>query len=149
MHSRQRRPLSQAFPEVRAAVAAQLPGDSIVDGEICIWGPGDRLSFDLLQQRLAAGPNRIAAAAAAYPASFLVFDLLALRGVDLRGRPYTERRTALEELAAGWSPPLQLTPVTDSIETAREWMAMYRAAGVEGLVCKGANSRYTPGSRGW
>ncbi len=73
----------------------------------------------------------------------------ALRGVDLRGRPYTERRAALEELARDWAPPLQLTPATDSIETAREWMTLYRPAGVEGLVCKGATTRYVPGVRGW
>ena len=149
MHSRQRRSLSQAFPEVLTAVAAQLPAGTIIDGEICIWGPGDRLSFDLLQQRLAGGPGKIAAAVAAHPATFLAFDLLALRGEDLRGRPYTERRAALEQLARGWTPPLQLTPVTDSIDTAREWMSRYRAAGVEGLVCKGATTRYTPGLRGW
>ena len=149
VHSRQRRSLSQGFPEIVAAAAARLPADTVADGEICIWGPGDRLSFDLLQQRLAASPAKVAAAVATHPATFLAFDLLALRGVDLRGRPYTERRAALEELARDWAAPLQLTPVTDSIQTAREWIDLYRASGVEGLVCKGATSRYTPGIRGW
>lgn len=45
-------------------------------------------------------------------------------------------------------PPLQLTPVTDDIDEAREWFEVLPGAtGVEGLVVKGASNRYTPGRR--
>ncbi|MEU4292787.1 hypothetical protein AB0E63_31570 [Kribbella sp. NPDC026596] len=45
-------------------------------------------------------------------------------------------------------PPLQLTPVTADPEEAREWFEVLPAAmGVEGLVVKGAATRYTPGRR--
>ena len=58
------------------------------------------------------------------------------------------RRQRLEQLATSWLPPLQLTPVTADIDEAREWFAVLPAAmGVEGLVAKGAASRYTPGRR--
>jgi ATP-dependent DNA ligase len=55
-----------------------------INGELACWA-GDRLSFDLLQQRLAAGPARAHALAAPHPASYVVFDLLAASSVDLRG----------------------------------------------------------------
>ena len=73
----------------------------MVDGEIVIAGP-DGLDFDLLQLRLHPAASRVAKLAAATPASFVAFDLLALGDRDLRDAPLRERRALLEEaLAAG------------------------------------------------
>jgi ATP-dependent DNA ligase len=60
--------------------------------------------------RRAAGPatvrpGRVRDLAAAAPAAFVVFDLLADRGTDLRGHPYIERRAALETLLGRGLPP--------------------------------------------
>ena len=82
------------FPEIAAAARTMLPPNSVCDGELVAWA-GDRLSFDLLQQRLAAGPARARALAAEHPASYVVFDLLAADGVDLRGRRFDDRRAAV------------------------------------------------------
>jgi hypothetical protein len=47
-------------------------------------------------------------------------------------------------------PPLQLSPVTRDVDEGREWLGMLPAAmGVEGLVVKGATTRYAPGRRDW
>jgi ATP dependent DNA ligase domain len=101
-----------------------------------------------LQQRLVTSPTRAHAKAAELPASFAAFDLLAAGGVDLRTQRWTVRRQRLEQLARDWVPPLQLTPVTADIDEAREWFEVLPAAmGVEGLVVKGAATRYTPGRR--
>ena len=117
------------------------------DGEVVSWA-GERLSFDLLQQRLAAGPARARVLAAEHPASYVVFDLLAANSVDLRGRRFDDRRAALEALTT-WSPPMQLSPITDDFDTARSWLVDYAGAGIEGLVAKGASTVYRPGFRGW
>jgi ATP-dependent DNA ligase len=47
--------------------------------------------------------------------------------------------------------PLQLalSPQTSSIEQAREWLETWPAAGVEGVVIKGAAEPYRSGKRGW
>jgi len=37
--------------------------------------------------------------------------------------------------------------MTDDVEVATRWMADYRSAGLEGLVAKGAGTRYVPGQR--
>jgi ATP-dependent DNA ligase len=146
--SKQGRDLTDRFPDVAAAALAQVPPGCVVDGEVVIWN-GDRLDFGLLQRRMVTAAGRIAAQVTAAPASYVAFDLLAAGGDDLRGRTYTRRRAALEELAARWAPPMQLSPVTADPVEARQWFDDFRPAGVEGLVVKGAATRYAPGRRDW
>ena len=139
--SRNRNNLSNRFPEIVTAGTQQINEGTVLDGEICIWN-GSRLDFDLLQRRLAGGDARIARQAQEHPASYMVFDLLALDGEDLRNRPWRERRAALEELAVSWSPPLQLSPTTNDVQVATAWKSGYARAGIEGLVVKGASTLY-------
>lgn len=108
------------------------------------------MSFDLLQARMARrhGPA-ILKAARDNPASYVAFDLLALNGNDLRGQPLHRRRRQLERIAAKWSPPLELCPATTDRNEAMGWFEDYRVAGIEGLVAKAADGRYSPGSRDW
>ncbi|MCV2491174.1 ATP-dependent DNA ligase [Geodermatophilus sp. YIM 151500] len=146
--SKQGRDLTDRFQDVATAAIAQLPPGSVVDGEVVVWN-GDRLDFGLLQQRMVANPRRLGPQMTAHPASFVAFDLLAAGGVDLRGEKLRERRAALEDLAARWAPPLQLSPVTADPAEARRWFDDWRVAGVEGLVAKGAATPYRPGRREW
>ncbi|TDO27351.1 hypothetical protein EV643_1636 [Kribbella sp. VKM Ac-2527] len=91
-----------------------------------------RLSFDALQRRLVTAPSKARALVAAAPASYVAFDLLAIGGVDLRTQRWTVRRGRLEQLAARWALPLQLSPVTADIEEAREWFdVLPEAIGIE------------------
>jgi ATP-dependent DNA ligase len=146
--SKQGRDLTDRFPDVVAAAVAQVPAGTVLDGEVVIWN-GSRLDFGLLQQRMVTPAGRIAALAAAHPASYVAFDLLAAGGTDLRAWTLTRRRAALTDLAARWAPPLQLSPATTDPAEARTWFHDYRPAGVEGLVAKGAGTRYAPGRREW
>jgi ATP-dependent DNA ligase len=111
--------------------------------------PGDRRQHPpyLLQQRLAGGQAKAAAHAREWPASFVVFDLLADRGENLRGLLFLQRRARLEAMT--WAAPFTLSPITDDEQQARAWMEQYRPAGVEGLVAKSATGRYEPGARRW
>ncbi|MCA0146977.1 ATP-dependent DNA ligase [Blastococcus sp. LR1] len=146
--SKQGRDLTDRFPDVAAAALAQVPAGAVVDGEVVIWN-GERLDFGLLQRRMVTAAGRIAAQVSAAPASYVAFDLLAAGGEDLRGRAFTRRRAALEELAGRWAPPMQLSPVTADPAEAEQWFTDFRPAGVEGLVVKGASTRYAPGRRDW
>ncbi|RBY93674.1 ATP-dependent DNA ligase [Blastococcus sp. TF02-8] len=146
--SKQGRDLTDRFPDVAAAALAQIPAGSVVDGEVVIWN-GERLDFGLLQRRMVSAPGRIAAQVGAAPASYVAFDLLAAGGEDLRGRTFTRRRAALEDLAGRWAPPMQLSPMTADLAEAEQWFADFRPAGIEGLVVKGAATRYAPGRRDW
>jgi ATP-dependent DNA ligase len=76
------------------------------------------------------------------PASYMVFDLLAVDGVDFAASAVAERRAVLDTVAAGCRPPLQVLPFTDDPAIAAEWFADYPAAtGVEGLSRKGPARR--------
>ncbi|TCN35606.1 ATP dependent DNA ligase-like protein [Kribbella orskensis] len=82
------------------------------------------------------------------PASLVVFDVLAVGSVDVRPMRGTARRQCLESLARNW-PPLQLPPVTSDVDEGKEWLEVFKLSGVEGLVVKGASTRYQPGRRDW
>jgi len=140
--------LTDRFPDIAAAATAQLPPGTVLDGEVVIWD-GARLSFDLLQARMATTAARAGRLARAHPASYVAFDVLAHDGADQRRRTWSARRQILESLAAQWLPPMQLSPVTSDPEQAQGWMRDLRPAGVEGLVVKGARTRYAPGRRDW
>jgi ATP-dependent DNA ligase len=146
--SKQGRDLTDRFPDVVAAARAQVPAGTVLDGEVVIWN-GSRLDFGLLQRRMITAPGRIGPVAAAHPASYVAFDLLAAGGTDLRGQRLSRRRARLEELAERWAPPMQLSPSTTDPAEARRWFEDFRPAGVEGLVAKGAGTRYAPGRREW
>jgi ATP-dependent DNA ligase len=146
--SKQGRDLTDRFPDVVAAARAQVPGGTVLDGEVVIWN-GSRLDFGLLQERMVSSVGRIPSLVAAHPASYVAFDLLAAGGDDVRSQRLSRRRAALEELAAPWKPPMQLSPATTDLAEARRWFEDFRPAGVEGLVAKGVGSRYAPGRREW
>jgi ATP-dependent DNA ligase len=147
VQSRRGADLTDAFPDIAAAAAAQLDGGTVVDGELVIWTEG-RPDFPSLQRRLAR--RRTAGAlSGSEPAHLLMFDVLAIRGLDQRPRPLKTRRVLLERLST--APPLQLVPGTRDPDEAAEWLEDYGRAdvGVEGLVIKGLATPYVGGQRGW
>jgi ATP-dependent DNA ligase len=146
--SKQGRDLTDRFPDIAAAALAQVPAGTVLDGEVVVWN-GTRLDFGLLQQRMVSAVSRIGPLVAAHPASYVAFDLLASGGEDVRDQRLTRRRGALEQVASRWAPPMQLSPSTSDPDEARRWFDDFRPAGVEGLVAKGANTKYAPGRREW
>ena len=146
--SRTGKPLNRYFPEVVEVLREQLPERCVVDGEIILVRPGEsRLDFDALSNRLHPAASRVQMLARETPASFVAFDLLALGDASLLDAPYTRRRALLEQELAGAAPPLHLTPVTTDPETALRWFAVFEGAGLDGLVCKPGDTRYSPGKR--
>ena len=144
--SRKERPMTRYFPEVAAAVRASLPERCVVDGEIVV--PGEKgLDFWALQQRLHPAASRVNMLAEATPAHFVGFDLLALGDDDYTGRPFHERRAALERALAGTAPPIHLTPITRDRELARRWFDLFEGAGLDGLIAKRADDTYQPDKR--
>ncbi|MCB1298394.1 MAG: ATP-dependent DNA ligase [Microthrixaceae bacterium] len=146
--SRQGKNLTRAFPELVAAATEQLPDGVIVDGEAVIWSES-RLDFDALLRRINVGRSRAEMLARAQPAAFAAFDLLAVDGRDIRGLQLRDRRVLLEELARIWAPPLNLSPVTQDQAEAAEWFQTLTAAGIEGVIAKGAADPYVGGHRAW
>src|SRR4051794_9952904 len=79
--SRNEKPMTRYFPELVAAVKDSLPERCVVDGEIVVV-MGERLEFEVLQQRIHPATSRVNRLAQETPASFIAFDLLALGDDD-------------------------------------------------------------------
>ncbi len=109
--SRTTKPITRYFPEVVAAVLAELPDRCVVDGEIVIATPDvTALDFEALLQRIHPADSRVQLLARQTPAVLVAFDLLALDGDDLTGLPYAERRARLEAAVPGTGPGVYRTP---------------------------------------
>lgn len=144
--SRNERPLTRYFPEVVAAVTAQLPEKCVMDGEIVVPA-GDRLHFEALLQRIHPAQSRVRLLAEQTPASFVAFDLLALGDESLLERPFAERRARLERALDGIRPPVYLTGITRDAGTAQRWFETFEGAGLDGVVAKAADLPYGPDQR--
>ena len=130
-----------AYPEL--AGLARVAEDVVLDGEVVSFVDG-RPSFFALQSRMhvrkSVEARRLAATA---PVTYLAFDVLRLYGVDLTGRPFSERRATLERLevaGAHWT----VSPLFDDGEATRQAAV---DNGLEGVVAKRLDSLYRPGQR--
>ncbi len=144
--SRNERPMTRYFPELVAAVTAELPQRCVIDGEIVI-ATGHGLDFEALQQRIHPAESRVRMLAGKTPASFIAFDLLALGDDDYTRRPFSERRAALVEALAGAGPSFHVTPATTNLDTASRWFDEFEGAGLDGVVAKPLTLTYQPDKR--
>jgi ATP-dependent DNA ligase len=148
LQSRQLRPLGRYFPEIVAALS-QLDVDVVLDGELVLWHHG-RLDFAALQHRLHPAQSRARHLSLVTPASYLVFDVLALHGTDVRPRPYAARRAMLEDLLARQLPHgLVLMPMSTDPAAAHTWLRGHIDSGIEGVVAKRLDHPYRAGGRTW
>jgi ATP-dependent DNA ligase len=146
LQSRDSKPLDRYFPELRPAFLANLPERCVLDGEVVIAGPHG-LDFDALQMRLHPAASRVAKLAAETPSSFVAFDMLADDGRDLRSRPQSERRAALERALGRAKGSIHVTPVTRDRRLADEWFHRFEGAGFDGVIAKHESTVYSPGKR--
>jgi ATP-dependent DNA ligase len=146
--SRNEKPMNRYFPELVTAVRANLPERSVIDGEIIVIGSsGDRLDFELLQQRIHPAASRVKLLSEQTPAHFVAFDLLALGDTDYTKRPFTERRTALVDALSSAGSPIHVTEATRDRTVAEQWFHQFEGAGLDGLIAKPLDGVYEPDKR--
>jgi ATP-dependent DNA ligase len=144
--SRNERPLTRYFPELLDPLRENLPERCVVDGEIVI--PGEEgLAFESLLLRVHPAESRVQMLSKEIPASFVVFDLLALGGDDLRPRPFGERRLLLDQVLADAAAPVHLTPGTTDRELGADWFDRFEGAGLDGVIAKPVGDPYVEGKR--
>jgi ATP-dependent DNA ligase len=146
--SRNEKPMNRYFPELVDAMRAHLPERCVVDGEIIVIGSsGDRLDFELLQQRIHPAASRVKLLAQQTPARFVAFDLLALGDTDFTTRPFTQRRAALVDALSSAGPPIHVTAATTDRTVAEKWFHQFEGAGLDGLIAKPLDGLYEPDKR--
>ncbi|HSD23405.1 MAG TPA: ATP-dependent DNA ligase [Solirubrobacterales bacterium] len=144
MQSRGGKPLRRYFPEV------EFPeGRYVLDGELVILDEDGHEEFDALQNRLHPAESRVRMLAEKTPALFRAFDLLAVDRSKLTGKPFSERRSALEKLIAESagrrktvSGSVEVTPLYKTAKSAEPLLSSG-----EGVIAKELEATYRPGER--
>ena len=136
--SRNRKDLSDAYPEVVAALAT-LGVRGVLDGEIVALERGVS-SFQRLQQR--SGLRGRDAAASRVRIHYYLFDIPWLAGEDLRRLPLVERRRRLRSAVPSRG-PLRVTAARRGAGEA--YFADACRKGLEGIIAKRAASPYAAG----
>ena len=135
LYSRNHTSFDDKFAPVARALAG-LGRDAVLDGEVVVVDGTGRSHFQLLQNYQKTGKGDLL---------YVVFDLLALDGKDLRDRPLVERKKLLKKLLTKTLPHVRYG---DHVEEAGT--AFFRAAveqGLEGIIAKDGASRYVEGAR--
>lgn len=142
LYARSGAEITAAYPEL-AGLADQV-ADAVLDGEVVVLGEDGVPSFTALAERMHVRDRaRAARLAAAMPVTYMIFDLLRLRGRDLTGYSYRDRRAALEDL--GLTGPYWAVPPM-FLDGAATWSAAGEH-GLEGVMAKRLDSVYRPGVR--
>ncbi len=135
--------ISGSFPEILAAMEFH----AVLDGELLVIRDGEVASFADLQQRL----NRKSVSPrmqTEYPAGVRLYDMLFEGDEDLRALPFDARRGRLEAWFARTAPARMDLSAPISFASLTELSAMRlgaRAASIEGLMLKRADSPYLAG----
>jgi bifunctional non-homologous end joining protein LigD len=136
--------LTDRFPEAQA-LAGLAPDRTMVDGELIVSdeeGRPDRVSLEARQQaRAGEAAMRISAA---HPVTYVVYDLLYLRGRSVMKEPLERRRPRMFEAIRSSGRIYVVEPV------AEDGLALFDAArekGLEGVIAKRFDSPYRAGQR--
>jgi DNA ligase D-like protein (predicted ligase) len=132
--SRNQKDFTRRFPDVAKAVA-ELPNDTIIDGEIVALDAAGKPSFNLLQG-IGIGPALIV---------MYAFDLLMWQGKDVRHWPLEDRRRQLREVVQQLPDTIRFSEMFEV--PLSELMRAVRQHHLEGIVAKRAGSPYRSGER--
>ncbi|MEO8150395.1 MAG: DNA ligase D [Bacteroidia bacterium] len=109
--------------------------NAIVDGEVVVLDESGKSNFGTLQNWRSEADGEI---------YFYVFDILWLDGKDMMQIPLSERRKILEQLI----PSNDLIRLSTAFEASGiELFEAARKMGLEGIIAKKSDSRYSPGIR--
>ena len=148
LQSKNGQPLARYFPDAAADVEKVKQRQFVLDGELVI-PVGGALSFDELQLRLHPAASRVQKLAAAHPALYIVFDLLAEQRESYLKLNLQERRLLLEKFARsnlGLAKSIRLSPATTDYKVANDW---FRKSGrdLDGIIAKRLDAPYASGER--
>jgi ATP-dependent DNA ligase len=148
LQSKNGQPLGRYFPDVIENLAKLPQQQFVLDGELVIPESG-ALSFDELQLRLHPAASRVQKLAAAHPALYITFDLLAENGQSHLELHLRERRRFLEKFARSnmqSAKNIRLSPATTDYRVASNW---FRKSGrdLDGIIAKRLDAAYASGER--
>src|SRR5262245_842721 len=148
LQSKNGQPLARYFPDVVANIAKLPQQQFVLDGELVI-PIGGALSFDELQLRLHPAASRVQKLAAAHPAVYIVFDLLAENQKSYLKLDLHDRRQLVEKFARSifrHAKGVRLSPTTNDYGIATDWFAK-TGRDLDGIIAKRLDAAYASGER--
>jgi len=109
--------------------------NAVVDGEVVVLDETGKSNFGALQNWRSEADGEI---------YFYVFDVLWLNGKDLMQIPLSERRNILKQMI----PENNIIRLSENFEASGiEFFEAAKKMGLEGIIAKKSDSKYSPGSR--
>ncbi len=146
LRSRKGTDITAQYPDLAGLPDAIHTKRAIVDGEIVVLDAGGRSDFERLQERMhVRAPT--AALIERHPATYYAFDLLYCDGYDLRDAALADRKEMLRRiLRSDKSPGGRFRFSDHQVDKGKELFELAKQEGLEGIIGKRADSRYS-GSR--
>ena len=113
----------------------------ILDGELAVMSAADPDFFAIQRRSMMTNPQKIHLAAQQRPACFVAFDLLYLCDKPTVGLPLMERKRLLQKTVVHENARFAVSRVVESGGVA--FFQLVRARGLEGIVAKRRDSRYS------
>jgi ATP-dependent DNA ligase len=136
--------ITSQFPEL--ACLDRLPSGTLLDGELVVLVRGKPSLQEIQRRALLRNQVRIQCLSRVMPVTFMVFDLLYLKGKPLPACPLNERRQALQKLFE--QVPIPGVLVTETIRRhGCELFVQAARLGLEGIMAKRLAGPYLPGKR--
>lgn len=136
------------FPELKETLE-NVEGDFVIDGEILAVKNDEVLNFNELQKRLNR-KNITKKMMEEIPVQVFAYDMLELKGEDLREKPLSKRRKMLEELLVqNQSTQISLSQIikAENYNELKEIREKSREINSEGLMLKQKSSIYHSGRK--
>ena len=138
--------ISYRYPELVSALGS-LNSQCVLDGEITVFKKGIPNFRSLAERDHQNDPIRIDFLSRAMPVSYIVFDLLCLKGENLMHLPLLERKRILKEELEDIEESEIVTIVDSFPEKGEDYFQAALRTGIEGVVGKRLDSPYLPGTR--
>jgi DNA ligase D-like protein (predicted ligase) len=134
LFSRRRNSFNKQYSLVFEALA-DLPDNTVVDGEVVALNEAGHPDFNLLQHYRTQASQ----------IHYFLFDLLVYENRDLTHLPFTERRKIMRSVLNFTSPRIRIAEYFET--SAENMLGAIRGQGLEGVVAKKKDSWYETGKR--
>lgn len=119
------------FTSISDSLKKHFKISAILDGEVVVFDKDGKSDFSSLQQSIKSTKEDFA---------YVIFDILALNGQDLRDLPLIKRKELLKEVLK--NAPTNLMYSEHIIGHGKECFNLAKKKGLEGIVAKNINSKY-------
>lgn len=131
------------YPELHDLVSV-LPTGTVLDGELVVLVENKPSFTSIIKRDMSRQPGVVKARAALFPVSYVVFDMLYLRGEDVRSQPLERRQETIVTLLGEKHPYAH--PV-ENFPSGKQLFTVVEQYGLEGIVAKRRHSPYIPGKK--